>query len=91
MHVVGPIRIVTACVPRVQIDRAQIDQPQERGQIVDDRELDDIAGSMRDGADLDPIRPMLGRSFHEEELAIDAVRVSLHHHRPLLKVRQQRS
>ena len=38
---------------------------------------------------LDPGRPRRGRAFHEKNSPGGAVRITLHHHRAVLQVRQQ--
>src|SRR6266446_7383088 len=57
VEIVGPIDVVAARVPLVEIDAAQVDEPQQRRHVLDDREPDDVAGVVLDLADLDPIRP----------------------------------
>jgi len=44
---------------------------------------------MFDVAELDPFRARLWRSLHEEERSGGAVRITLHHHRPIAEMRQQ--
>jgi hypothetical protein len=56
VDVVGPIHVIAAGVPLIQIDAAQVDDPEERRQIVDDREVDDVARVVADGAGPDPLR-----------------------------------
>ena len=89
VHVVRPVHVVAARVPLVEVDAAEVDHPQERGQVLDHREVDDVARLVLDGADLDPVRPRRGRALHEEELAGRAVRVALHDHGPVVEVGQQ--
>jgi len=47
----------------------------------------EIVGTVLAG--LDPLRPRTGRPLHEEEVAVDPVRVALHHHGPVLEMQQQ--
>ena len=90
MEVIGSIDVVAACVPRVQIDAPEVDHPQQRGTVLDHRKIDDVAVTVIDPADLNPRRPRRRRALHEEEPAVGAVRVALHHHRAVSDVRQQR-
>ena len=45
VHVVGPVHVVTARVPLIQVDATQVDDPQQRRQVVDDRKVDDVPES----------------------------------------------
>ena len=89
VKVVGTIDVVAARVPLVQVDAAEVDDPEQRRQILHDRKVDDIAGPVLDRAELDPLRTGRGRALHEEELPRRAVRVAFHHHRAIAQVRQQ--
>ena len=89
MQVVGPIDVVAARVPLVQVDAPEVDDPQQRRHVLDHREVDDVARAVIDRADLDPVGPRRRRALHEEELAGGAVRVALHDHRAIADVRQQ--
>src|SRR5205085_8395444 len=88
MEEVGPIGIVAARVPRVEIDAAQVDEPEQGWEVLHDRELHE-AGRVLDAADVDPLRPRLRRAFHVEEIALRAVRVALHDHCALDDVREE--
>src|ERR1700752_154178 len=44
---------------------------------------------MFNAADVDPFWPRRWRALHKEKLGMSAVRISLHHHCPLRKVREQ--
>ena len=90
MQVVGPVDVIAPRVPLVQVDAAEIDHPQQRGEVLDHGEVDDVAGCVLDGARIDPGRTRRGRALHEEELAAGPVGIALHHHRPIAQVRQER-
>ena len=90
MQVVGAIDIVTAGIPGIEIDATKIDEPQQRRQILDDRERDDIARPVRDRAGFDPVRSGFRRALHEKMRARRAVGVTLHDHRAVGEMRQQR-
>jgi len=81
--------IVTPRVPRVQVDASQIDEPQQRCEILDDRKCDDVARAVRDRARLDPWRTRLRGPLHEKALARSTVGIALHHHRAVGEMRQQ--
>ena len=89
MHVVRPIDVVTRRIPLVQIDAPEIDDPEQRRQVIDDRKVDDVAGVMVDAAGPDPGRARLRRPLHEEELTGGAVGIAFHHHRAIADVRQE--
>jgi hypothetical protein len=42
-----------------------------------------LPDAMGDRAGLDPLGPRRRRALHEEELAVGAVGIALHHHRPV--------
>ena len=89
MEVVGTIHVVAAGVPRVEVDAAQVDHPQQACQVLDDREIDDVPRGVLDGACANPRGARGGRALHEEKFTRRAARVPLHHHRSILEVRQQ--
>src|ERR1044071_8575451 len=89
VKVIGPIDIVAARVPLVQIDAAEVDYPQERAEIADNGKIDDVSGRMLDGAGLDPFRSGLRSALHEEKLTGRAVRIALHHHCAMRQMREQ--
>ena len=89
MQIIGPIDIIAAGIPRVEIDAAEVHNPQQRRQVLDDGKADHVARAVLDRADLDPVGPRRRRPLHEEELAIDAAGIALHHHRAILQMRQQ--
>ena len=64
-------------------------EPEQRRQIVDDGEVDDVARAVLDRAGANPRRPRRRRALHIEEVAGNAVRIALHHHRAVADVRQQ--
>ena len=59
MQVVGPIDVVAARIPRVQIDAAEVDDPQQRGEAVNDGEVDDVARS----CSIEQVRIQSGRGL----------------------------
>ena len=71
----------------VQINAAEIDHPKQRRQILNDGKIDDVARPVLDRTQLDPRRTRRGRALHEKEFARSAIRISLHHHRAILKMR----
>jgi hypothetical protein len=89
VKVIRPIDVVATRVPLVQIDAAQVDDPEQGGEVVHDGEVDDVAGGVLDRAGLDPLRPGSRRPLHEEEVAGGALRVALHHHRAAGEVGKQ--
>ena len=50
VQVVGTVDIVGRRVPLVQVDAAEVDDPQQRRQILDHREVDDVPGAVIDRA-----------------------------------------
>jgi hypothetical protein len=77
VKVIRPIDVIEAGVPRDQLDAAEVHDPRERREIVDD-----MAG-------VNPLRSRQGSALHEKELAVRAVRIALHDDRPLREVGQQ--
>src|SRR5262249_10454123 len=65
MQEVGPMDIIAPGIPRIEVYAAQINYPQQRCQVTDNRKADYVSGGMLDRADLYPIRPWRGRSLHE--------------------------
>jgi hypothetical protein len=88
MHVVRPVHVVAAGVPLVQVDAAQVHEPQQRSEVLDHREVDDVSAFVLDGTDIDPVGPRRRRPFHKKEFAGRAVRIALHDHGAVLDVRQ---
>ncbi len=92
-HPVGALGLVDARIPRVHVDAAHVDHPQEREVVVDERVVDDpllaVAGRGREGGALDPVRHVRRRVLLEEELALPAVGVALHRERPVAQVRDE--
>ena len=48
VQVVGAIDVVAVGVPLIQVDAPEIDDPEQRRQVVDDREVDDALGTVVD-------------------------------------------
>jgi len=80
-HVVGPLDVVDPRVPRVELDAAEVDDPRERGRVVDDGEDGRVAAREADEL-LANVVGVRGNALLVEEVALDAVRVALHVERP---------
>src|SRR5207237_3723498 len=91
VYIVRSIHVVTRGVPLIQIDAAEIDDPQECGFVLDHWKVDHVPAAVIDPADLDPRRAWRRSALHEEERAGGAVRIPLHHHRAVADVRQERA
>src|SRR5438105_11831034 len=89
VKVVGPIDVVTACVPLVQVYATEINHPEQSRQILDNRKVDYVSRTMLNRAQFDPGWPRSRRTLHEEELTSRAIRITFHDHRPVNQVRQQ--
>src|SRR5207244_6382808 len=89
--VIGPIDVVTARVPLVQVYATEINHPEQSRQILNDWKIDYVSRAMLNRTQFDPGRPRSRRALHEEELASSAIRITFHDHRPVNKVRQQNS
>ena len=66
----------------MQLDAAQVRDPGKAGRIGDDREVRLVARWIVDVHGLEPLRMGHGHALLVEEVALDAVGVSLHLHRP---------
>ena len=90
VQMVGPVGVVAARVPRVEVDAAQVHDPEERGEVLHHGKGDQVGRlvhrSRRSRASPDAAD---GRALHEEALPVDAVGIALHHHRAVAEVRQQ--
>ena len=86
---IGTVNIVTARVPGIQIDAAKVDHPHERSDVLYDREVDHVAGTVLDGANRNRGRAAGWGALHEEKAAIDTVGIALHDHRAVLQVGHQ--
>src|ERR1043166_7310899 len=80
VKIIGPVHVVAAGIPLIEIDTAEVNDPKQRTEIADGREMDDIWGGMLIRARLDPIRTGLRSTLHEEKSPAGAVRVAFHHH-----------
>ena len=87
-EVVGPVDVVHARVPRVQVDAPEVDDPGERGRLVADREVRRPPGRELDVHGLEPVRVIGRDALLVEEPLLGAVGVALHLHRPPLDVVQ---
>ena len=92
---VGGCRVGEAPHRDVQLERGQVDHPDQRGQVVDHQVADRLARRPRARAVRDhllgphPLRPVRGRVLLEERQVADAVREAAERHRPAGDVRQQ--
>src|SRR5690242_18786464 len=89
MQVVRTPDIVAPRIPGIQIDAAEIHHPKQRSNVLNHGKPDDVARSMFDRADGNKIWPWRGRPLHKEKSAVDSVGIALHHHGPILHVRQK--
>ena len=83
---VGLLQAAAAREPGMQLDAAQVDQVEQSLQVVAD-ELPVVPGIHLH--QLHPVRHPGGSLALEEGLALDAVRVAVHVHRPLAQVGEQ--
>ena len=90
VQVVGPIDVVAARVPLIEVDAAEVDDPEQRCEVLHHREVDDVSRRVRDATGLDPRRVRLGDALHEEAFPRRAVGVALHDHGAIAEVRQER-
>jgi hypothetical protein len=67
VQVVGSVDIVAPRVPLVQVDASEVDHPQERRPVLDHREIDDVAGAVRDRAGLDQDGRGVGARFMKKK------------------------
>src|SRR5919198_3809245 len=74
-------------MPGVQLDTAEVDDPGERGRVVDDGEDRRVAAGKAHEPLPDEVR-VRGHPLLVEELAVDAVWVALHMERPSADVVQ---
>jgi hypothetical protein len=81
VQIVGPVRVVAARVPLVEVDAAQVDRPQQSGGVVDDRKIDHTARAMFDRTAAQPRRAARRRTLHVEVIAADPIGIALEHHR----------
>lgn len=89
MQIVGPIDVVASRIPWIQVDAAQIDDPEQRREIVHDREVDDIARGVLDRTGAKPIGPRFWRALHKEERTARPLRIAFHDHGAASQVRQE--
>ena len=90
-QVVGVLDILTSRVKRVHLDRPEVRDEQERGEVVDGQVVDPprLRVFRQDGASMDPVRRVGRRRLLVEVGAADPVGHPLHRERPPLEVRQQ--
>src|SRR5919108_6152261 len=89
MQVVGTVHVVTAGVPRVQVDAPQINPPKDRREIANYRKIDNVSRGVLDRASLDPFRARRWRALHKEKFPGYAVGIPFHYHCAIDEVRQQ--
>jgi hypothetical protein len=94
-HEVRPIGPVDARVPRVHVDAAHVDHPEERVLLVDDRRLDPPALPRRracrdlDPEARDPVGHVRRRVLLEERLAERPVGIAAHREGPVAQMRHE--
>ncbi len=89
-HVVRPLDVVHARVPRVQLDAAEVRDEGEPGRVGDHGEVGRAPAPGEDDVHrLEPVRMGNRNALLVEELALDAVRIALHLHRAALDVVQR--
>ena len=89
MQIVGPVDVVTARVPLVQVDATKIDHPHQRRKVLDHWKIYDVPRRVLDMAELNPVGPRRGRTLHKKEVARCAIWIALHHHGAICQMRQQ--
>ena len=89
VQVIWPIDIIAFRIPLIEIDASEIDHPEQGGEIVNDRKVDDVARVVLDPASANPVGARHWRTLHEKELSTGAVRIPLHDHRAIADVRQE--
>ena len=90
-EVVGPVDVVDARMPGVELDAPEVGDPGERGRLVADGEVGAAPARKVDVHGLEPVRVRLGNTLLVEEKPVHALRVALHLHRPPLDVVQNGS
>jgi hypothetical protein len=91
MEKVGPPHVVASRIPWIQIDATKVDEPQERGQMLDDWKIDYVSRAVFDGTNGKPVGSRSWRALHEEKVGSDPVWVSLHDHGAVTQMRQHPS
>ena len=92
---VGPVGLVDARVPRVHVDAAHVDHPEQCVFVVDDGGVDpaflrrSLARRDLHVEARDPLGHALRCVFLEERLAISAVGIATHRERPIAQVRDE--
>ena len=90
VHVVRAVDVVAARVPGVQIDAAEVHDPEERGEVLDHREVDDLARrSARPSRSRSSPGAGDGACFMKKNFPAAPFGIALHDHRPVLQVRKQ--
>ena len=74
----------------MQLDAAEVRNPREAGGVGDHGKVRLVAGRVIDVDGLEPLGMRIRHPFLIEEVAVDAVRVPLHLHRPLAHVVEHR-
>jgi len=81
-ELVGVVEVVRPHRVRVEVDAAQIDDPEQLCRVPDHDLLGGAAGGEAQLDGLDPFRPRLGRALLKEGLAAGALDEALERHRP---------
>ena len=63
VQIIRPVHVVTLRVPLIQIDASQVNDPEQAGEIIDNREVDDVSRSVLNRADVHPIGLARRRAF----------------------------
>src|SRR5947207_11704866 len=77
MQVIGSMDVIATRIPGVEVDAAQIDNPQERGEVAHDGKIDYPRVRMFDRACVDPVGAGDGRAFLKEKWAAGTIGVTL--------------
>ena len=90
-HVRRLVGRVGAALPGVQLDAAEVDQPQERHRVVHDHVAAGLLPGLAASRQIDPPHPLRGvvDRVLEEELPLDSVGVALEDHRAAGEVRHE--
>jgi hypothetical protein len=57
VDVIGPIHVVASGIPGIEIDAAEIHEPQKRGKVLNDGKVDYVPGGVLDRTEPDPLGP----------------------------------
>ena len=85
-QLVGMVQVRAPHGPRVPVDHAEVDAPDEMSGVVRNELAGVPAAGEGDGRGLQPLGGAIGHALLEEGLALDAVDPALHHGRALAQV-----